>query len=281
MGHSEKCLVFIIIPTITPASFPNVDCQLQSFDPFTPKFKKYHLPAFLKKDVFPSIDSTIIFHLSKLWRAKFSILCDVIFLVRLQGKFEIDHSWEWKGWKVSELTPSKEENSVFSVTSTGRSAAGETASNNRCRAWQPNSDSTNTYNKGKGFKTHLDAHRGNSPFCRVVISILSQRLQHKITNSRALFIADVKRQNLAKKLSTYCSPDTCRSIVKCICCNMSCALGKWILHSRWDISPLSLSYASMSTNADQWQWRQIRITTVSSGRRTCYESIHRNRPFLR
>ena len=39
----------------------------------------------------------IIFHLSKLWKAKFSIQCDVIFLVRLQGKFDIDHSWEWKG----------------------------------------------------------------------------------------------------------------------------------------------------------------------------------------
>ena len=38
------------------------------------------------------IGSIIIFHLSKL--KKFSILCDVIFLVRLQGKFDIDHSWE-------------------------------------------------------------------------------------------------------------------------------------------------------------------------------------------
>ena len=27
-------------------------------------------------------------------KAKFSILCDVIFLVRLMVKFEIDHSWE-------------------------------------------------------------------------------------------------------------------------------------------------------------------------------------------
>ena len=36
----------------------------------------------------------IIFHLSKLWKAKFSILCDVIFLERLQGKLEIDHPWE-------------------------------------------------------------------------------------------------------------------------------------------------------------------------------------------
>ena len=41
--------------------------------------------------------SIIIFHLSKLWKARFSILCDVILLVRHQGKFNIDHSWEWKG----------------------------------------------------------------------------------------------------------------------------------------------------------------------------------------
>ena len=39
----------------------------------------------------------IIFHLSKLWKANFSLLCDVIFLVRLQGNFDIDHSQEWKG----------------------------------------------------------------------------------------------------------------------------------------------------------------------------------------
>ena len=38
------------------------------------------------------ICNIIIFHLNKLWKAKFSILCDVIFLVRLQGNFDIDHS---------------------------------------------------------------------------------------------------------------------------------------------------------------------------------------------
>ena len=43
------------------------------------------------------IGSIIICHLSKLWKTKFFILCDVILLVRLQEKFEIDHSWEWKG----------------------------------------------------------------------------------------------------------------------------------------------------------------------------------------
>ena len=33
------------------------------------------------------IGSITSFHLSKLWKAKFSILCDVIFLVRLEEKF--------------------------------------------------------------------------------------------------------------------------------------------------------------------------------------------------
>ena len=40
------------------------------------------------------IGSIIICQLSKLSKAKFFILCDVIFLVRLQDKFDIDHSWE-------------------------------------------------------------------------------------------------------------------------------------------------------------------------------------------
>ena len=38
----------------------------------------------------------IIFHLSKLWKAKFSLLCHVIFLVGLEGKFDIDHPSESK-----------------------------------------------------------------------------------------------------------------------------------------------------------------------------------------
>ena len=43
------------------------------------------------------ICSIIIFHLSKLLKVKFSLLCAVIFLVRLQEKFDSDHSQEWKG----------------------------------------------------------------------------------------------------------------------------------------------------------------------------------------
>ena len=71
-----------------------------AFNYFTPKLKKYILPTFLKRNVWSEVvrsGSKIIFHLSKLWKAKFFILCDVIFLVRPQGKFETDHSWEWKG----------------------------------------------------------------------------------------------------------------------------------------------------------------------------------------
>ena len=36
------------------------------------------------------IGSMIVFRLGSLWKAKFFILCDVVFLVRLQGKFEIE-----------------------------------------------------------------------------------------------------------------------------------------------------------------------------------------------
>ena len=64
----------------------------EGFNLFTPKLKKFILP--------------VVFHLSKLWKAKFFILCvAIIYLVRLQGKFNIDHSWEWKvlvdvGWSI-------------------------------------------------------------------------------------------------------------------------------------------------------------------------------------
>ena len=36
------------------------------------------------------IGSVIIFHLSKLWKAKFFVLCDVILLARLQEKCDIN-----------------------------------------------------------------------------------------------------------------------------------------------------------------------------------------------
>ena len=58
-------------------------------DPFTPKLKKYILPALRRRNVLSDlvrIGGIIIFHLSKLWKT----LCDVIILVRLPRKFEID-----------------------------------------------------------------------------------------------------------------------------------------------------------------------------------------------
>ena len=53
------------------------------------------------------ICSILIFHLSKQWKAKFFILCDVILLVRLQEKFEIDQSWEWI--RVNPFTPESDQ----------------------------------------------------------------------------------------------------------------------------------------------------------------------------
>ena len=65
-------------------------------EPFTPKFK--NSPNLPKEKCFSEvvrIGVINIFHLGKLWKTKFFILCDVTFLVKLQEKFEIDHSWEW------------------------------------------------------------------------------------------------------------------------------------------------------------------------------------------
>ena len=42
----------------------------------------------------------MIFPPSKLWKANFFTLCDVILQVRRQGKLEIDHSWKWTGYSM-------------------------------------------------------------------------------------------------------------------------------------------------------------------------------------
>ena len=55
---------------------------------FSPPFKEKCIGEVVR------IGSIIISHLSKLWNTKFFIPCDVIFLVRMQGKFEIDHPQE-------------------------------------------------------------------------------------------------------------------------------------------------------------------------------------------
>ena len=52
------------------------------------------------------IHSIISFHLSKRWKAKFSVQCYAIFLVRLQRKVEIDHSWKWKARTATFPRPS-------------------------------------------------------------------------------------------------------------------------------------------------------------------------------
>ena len=56
------------------------------------------------------IESIITSHLSTLWKARFSILRDIIFLLRMQEKFDIDHSWEWRG--IDYLEHSEDGNGV-------------------------------------------------------------------------------------------------------------------------------------------------------------------------
>ena len=73
--------------------------SLHSFTLSLPSSKSTFSQSFKEKCTreVARIGSIIVFHVSKPWKAKFSILRDVILLVRLQGKFDIDHSWEWKG----------------------------------------------------------------------------------------------------------------------------------------------------------------------------------------
>ena len=76
-------------------TFPNFCTQiLSSGGPTSSKASATAAPNRLQRDAWRDvvrIGSRIIFHRSKLWKTKFFILCVVIFLVRLQGKFEIDH----------------------------------------------------------------------------------------------------------------------------------------------------------------------------------------------
>ena len=81
---------------------PYVSCWIASlYYPFHSWAQKVHSPNLLKRKCISKVVRIcikIIFHLSKLWKAKFSLLCDVIFLVGLERKFDIDHSQEWKGY---------------------------------------------------------------------------------------------------------------------------------------------------------------------------------------
>ena len=68
-------------------------CPILTLSVLTKKYN--HSPNLLLRKCISEVErigSIIIFHLSKLWKAKFFILCGVIFLVRPQVKFEIDHS---------------------------------------------------------------------------------------------------------------------------------------------------------------------------------------------
>ena len=70
--------------------------------------EKVHSSNFLKRNVWGSgIGSIVIFRLSELWKARFFIPCDVIFLVRLQGKIRIWSLLGVKGliaWKPEALS---------------------------------------------------------------------------------------------------------------------------------------------------------------------------------
>ena len=71
------------------------------FNPLIPEFKKYILPTFYRVMYTwcnENLEEQSFFYLSKLWKAKLFILCNVILLGRLKEKFELDHSWEWEGW---------------------------------------------------------------------------------------------------------------------------------------------------------------------------------------
>ena len=63
--------------------------------PFHSQVQKVHSPKPSKEKCISDavrIGSIIIWQLNKLWKAKFFTLCDIMFLVRPQEKFDIDHS---------------------------------------------------------------------------------------------------------------------------------------------------------------------------------------------
>ena len=72
--------------------------QLSQIQPFRTQVQEVHSSNFLKRNVLARCENWQYNHLPsvELWKVKFFVLCDVVFVVRLQGKFEIDHTWEWK-----------------------------------------------------------------------------------------------------------------------------------------------------------------------------------------
>ena len=89
-------IIMVKCPTLHRLHVP-VKCLIPRvvLQPFHSWAQKVHSPNLLKRKCISGVARIciiIIFHLSKLWKAKFSLLCDVIFLLRLQEKFDIDHS---------------------------------------------------------------------------------------------------------------------------------------------------------------------------------------------
>ena len=80
-------------------------------------------------------------------------------------------------------------------------------------------------------------HHGNTLFCHAVTLISSQRFLHKMTNSTAVLIAPIHAcltSKLSQETQYLASILSNTLVIKCIFCNISCALGKWSLHSRWN-----------------------------------------------
>ena len=97
-----------------------------------------------------------------------------------------------------------------------------------------------------------DRHRGNTLFCRVVTSILSQRLLHKMTNSRAVFIARIHARQTSKlsQETQYLASILSDTFVEYICRNIRCALGEWSLQ-------LKVKFISTFTEFTRPWWRTL------------------------
>ena len=102
-----------------------------------PSSKSTFSQLFREKHISEAVGIITIFHLSKLWKAKFFILCNVIFMVRLQGKIEIDHSWGVKGLivgkKVSLVHSTSTSNMPLLLT--GREGGGGGRERIQLRPW--------------------------------------------------------------------------------------------------------------------------------------------------
>ena len=104
-SHAEWCLTWLTAVwrlTVRAGLYPTPLGTLGMTTPSTIRYKPFHSqaqnvhsPKLLKRKCIGDevrIGSVIIIQLSELWKAKFFILCDLVFLVRVQAKLGIDHS---------------------------------------------------------------------------------------------------------------------------------------------------------------------------------------------